>query len=151
MADCVTKVSIMQDVWDSLGLHGNKKDLKSGKKRLCYGQFTNGRLRDSSEYHVGCIGFIRASLEPKRSKIGQETADLWPIYQWEVVRLQWESFHSFSTKSVLSRLTDLDDPGSRFWRQIWNGLINSFPLMYNKPMLQAYLSVFQAVVFLLWK
>ena len=84
----MTQVSIMRDVWDSLGLHWNLKDLKSGKKRLSYGQFTNGRLRDLSEYHVGCMGFIRASFEPKRSKIGQEAADLWPIYQWEVARLQ---------------------------------------------------------------
>ena len=68
------QVSIMLDVWDSLGLHWNQKDLKSGKKRLSYGQFTNGRLRDSSEYHAGCIESIRTSLKPKRSKIRQETA-----------------------------------------------------------------------------
>ena len=80
----MTQVSIMRDVWDSLGLHLNQKDLKSDKKRLSYGQFTNGRLRDSSEYHARCMGTIRASLEPKRYKIGQETADLWPIYHWEV-------------------------------------------------------------------
>ena len=77
-------VSIMQDVWDPLGLHLNQKDLKSGKKQLSYGQFTIGRLRDSSEYHMGCMGSIRASFEPKRSKNGQETAELWPIYQREV-------------------------------------------------------------------
>ena len=53
MGGCVTPVSVMRDVLDSLGLHWNQKDLKSGKKRpLSYGQFTNGRLRDSSEYHV---------------------------------------------------------------------------------------------------
>ena len=39
----------------------------------------------SSEYHAGCMGSIRASLEPKRSKIGQEMAELRPIYQLEVV------------------------------------------------------------------
>ena len=78
---CVTQVSNVQDVWDSLGLHLNQKHLKLGKERLSYGQFTNGRLRDSSEYHAGCMGFIRASFEPKSSKIGQETAELWPIYQ----------------------------------------------------------------------
>ena len=73
-------VSIIQDVWEPLGLHLYKKDLKLGKKWLFYGQFTNGRLRDSSEYHAGCMGFIRASFELKKSKIGQETAELWPIY-----------------------------------------------------------------------
>ena len=62
----------MRDALDSF--HWNQKYLKSGKKRLSYGQFINGRLRDSSEYHAGCMGFIRTSLEPKRSKIGQETA-----------------------------------------------------------------------------
>ena len=81
---CMTPVSIMQDVWDSLGHHLYKKDLKSGKKWLFHGQFTNGRLRDSSEDHVGCMEFIRASFEPKRSKIKQKMAELWPIYQWEV-------------------------------------------------------------------
>ena len=80
----MTQVSIIQDVWDSLGLHLNQKDLKSGKNWPSYGQFTSGRLRDSSEYHAGCMGFIRASFEPKSSKIGQETAELWPIYQREV-------------------------------------------------------------------
>ena len=81
----MTPVSIMRDVWDPLGLYLNKKVLKSVKKRLSYGRFTNGRLCDSSEYHAGCMGFIRASFEPKRSKIRQEIAALWPIYQWEVV------------------------------------------------------------------
>ena len=80
----MTPVSIMRDVLDPLGLYLNQKDLKSGKKRLCYGQFTSGRLCDSSEYHAGCMGSISAVFEPKRSKIGQETAELWPIYQRKV-------------------------------------------------------------------
>ena len=80
----MTPVSIMRDVLDPSGLYLNQKDLKSGMKRLSFGRFTIGRLRDSSEYHKGCLGSIRASFEPKRSKIGQETAQLWPIYQWEV-------------------------------------------------------------------
>ena len=56
----MTQVSIMRDVRDPLGLHLNQKDLKSGKKRLSYGQFTSGRLHDSSEYHAGCMGSIKA-------------------------------------------------------------------------------------------
>ena len=80
----LTPVSIVWHVWDLFGLHLNQKDLKSGKKRLIYGQFTNGRLGDSSEHRVGCLGFIWASFEPKISKIGQEMAELWPIYQREV-------------------------------------------------------------------
>ena len=80
----VTPVSFVWDVWNQLGPYLNQKVLKLDKKRLSCGQFTNGRLRDSSEYHAGCMGFIRASFEPKSSKIGQETAELWPIYQWEV-------------------------------------------------------------------
>ena len=71
---CVTQVSIIWDVWDPLGLHVIQKDLKSGTKRLSFGQFTIGRLRDSSEYHMGCMGSFRASFEPKISKIWQETA-----------------------------------------------------------------------------
>ena len=70
----MTQVSIIRGVWDPLGLHLNQKDLKSGKKWLSYGQFTGGRLRDSSEYHAGCMGSIRASCDAKRSKIGQEMA-----------------------------------------------------------------------------
>ena len=77
---CVTPVSIMRDVWDTLGLHLNQKDLKSGKKWPSYGQFTKGRLRDSSEHHVGCRRSIRATFDPKRSKIGLGMAYLWPIY-----------------------------------------------------------------------
>ena len=76
----MTQVSTMRYEWDPSGLHLNQKDLKSDKKRLSYGQFTNGRLRDSSEYHVECMRSIRASFEPKRSKIGPEMAELWPIY-----------------------------------------------------------------------
>ena len=72
----MTQVSIMRDVWDSLGLHWNLKDLKSGKKRLSYGQFANWRLRDSSEYHVVCRRSIRASFEPTRSKTGPEIDEL---------------------------------------------------------------------------
>ena len=81
---CVTQVSIIQEVWDPLGLHLYQKYLKSGKKQLSYGQFTKGRLHDSSEYHTGSMGSIMASFEPKRSKIGPEIAKLWPSYQWEV-------------------------------------------------------------------
>ena len=80
----MTDVSITRDLQDPLGLHLNQKYLKSCKKRLSYGQFTKGRLRDSSEYHMGCMGSFRASFEPKISKIGQETAELWPIYHREV-------------------------------------------------------------------
>ena len=81
----MTQVSIMQDVWDPLGLHLIQKYLKLGKKQLSYSQFTNQRLGDSSEYHAGCMGSISALFEQKSSKISQETAELWPIYQWEVV------------------------------------------------------------------
>ena len=76
LGGCATPVSITQDVLDPLGLHVIQKDLKLGKKWLSYGQFSNGRLRDSSEYHAGCMGFTWALLEPKRSKFGQAMADL---------------------------------------------------------------------------
>ena len=71
----MTQVSITWDVWDPLGLQLNYKDLKLAKKQLSYGQFTKGRLRDSSEYHRGSMGSIRASFEPKISKNVQETAE----------------------------------------------------------------------------
>ena len=75
----MTLVSVTQDVRDPLGLHVNQKYLKSGKKRLSFGQFTIGRLRDSSEYHTGCMGSIRASFEPKRSKIGLKMAEYYQL------------------------------------------------------------------------
>ena len=80
----MTPGSIMRGVRDPIMLHLNQKNLKSGKKQVSYGKFTKGRLRDLSEYHAGCKRSIGASFEPKRSKIGQEMAELWPIYQREV-------------------------------------------------------------------
>ena len=53
MGGCVTQMSIMREVKNLLGLYLNPKDLKLGKKWLSYGQFTNGRLGESSVYHVG--------------------------------------------------------------------------------------------------
>ena len=41
---------------------------------------------------AGYMGSIRASFGLKRSKIGQEMAELWPIYQWEVALLQKASY-----------------------------------------------------------
>ena len=85
MGGYVTQASIMQNVRDPFGLYLNQKYLKSGQKWLSYGQFTNGRLCDSSECHAGCMGSIGASFEPKSYEIGPEMAKLWPSYQWEVV------------------------------------------------------------------
>ena len=82
MGRCMTPLSIIQDVWHPLGLHYlNQKDLKSGEKQLSYGQFTNGRLCEWSEYHQGSIA---ASFEPKRFKIQPKMTELWPIYQKEI-------------------------------------------------------------------
>ena len=57
----------------------SQKDLKWGKIWLSFGQFTIGRLRDSSENHAGCMGSIRASFEPKRSKIGLKMAEYYQL------------------------------------------------------------------------
>ena len=35
-------------------------------KWLSYAQFTNGRLGDSSVYHAGKMGLVRAASEPKK-------------------------------------------------------------------------------------
>ena len=63
----VTPVCIMGNVRDQLWLHLIQNDLKLGRKWLSYGQFTNQRLDESSVYHEGKKGSIRASSEPKRS------------------------------------------------------------------------------------
>ena len=88
MGSCMTPVSIMQDVLDPLGLHLKQKDLKSGKKRLSYWQFTNGRLRDLSEYHAGCMGFIRTHWNQKYQKSGKK----------------WLSYGQFTNGRLLSFL-----------------------------------------------
>ena len=72
----MTPVCIMGDVRDPSGLHLNQNDLKLGKNWLSSAQFTKGRLRDSSEYHVECMRSIGASFEPKRSKIWPEITEL---------------------------------------------------------------------------
>ena len=43
---------------------------------------------ESSEYHVRRMGSIQFLFDLKRSKMGQETVQLWQIYQWEAVQLQ---------------------------------------------------------------
>ena len=80
----MTQDSILPDVRNPLELHLNHNDLKLGRKCLSYGQFTNQRLDDSSVYHEGKKGSIRASSEPKISSVGQEMAELWLIYQPKV-------------------------------------------------------------------
>ena len=65
MGGCVTQMSIMREVKNLLGLYLNPKDLKSGKKWPSYGRFTNRKLGDSSVYHGGLKGLIRASSGPK--------------------------------------------------------------------------------------
>ena len=75
----MTPVSIMWDVWDPLGLYLNQKVLKSGKKRLSYCQFTNERLRDSSENHANVWDPL-GHLNRKDLKIRKETAEFLPIY-----------------------------------------------------------------------
>ena len=80
----MTQVSILRNVRDPLGLHLNQKYLKLGQKWPSYGQFTHGRLCDSSEDHAGCMGSTRASLEPKRSKNRARNDQVLPIYQREV-------------------------------------------------------------------
>ena len=80
----MTELSIMKNVEDPLRLHLSQKYVKCGKKWQSYGQFTKGRLRDLIEYHIGSMESIRASFEPKRSKIGQEMAEILQIYPREV-------------------------------------------------------------------
>ena len=113
----MTPVSIIRDILDPLGLHVNQKYLKSGKKRLSFGQFTIGRLRDSSEYHTGCMGSIRASFEPKRSKIGQEMAEL---CQFTSGRLRdFSEYHAGCMGSIRAsfepKMSKIEQETAEFW------------------------------------
>ena len=53
-----------------------QKDQISVKKWLNYGYFPSERLRDFIENHMGPKGILGCSFVPKRSKIGQEMAEL---------------------------------------------------------------------------
>ena len=69
----------LRTIWDqrgSLGVHMCPKYPKSVKKRLSYGYFSTERLRDFIENHMGPKGILWCSFVPKRSKIGQEMAEL---------------------------------------------------------------------------
>ena len=48
----MTQVSIIRDVWNPLGFHLNQKDLKSGKKRLSYGQQANPLFNLGLDMHL---------------------------------------------------------------------------------------------------
>ena len=61
----------------SLGAQLCLKDSKLVKKWLSYGYFSNERLRDFIENHMGPQGILGCSIVPKRFKIGQEMAELW--------------------------------------------------------------------------
>ena len=80
----MTEPSIIKNVEDPLRLHLSQKYVKCGKKWQSYGQFTKGRLHDSSEYNIGRSRSIGALFEQKRNKIWQKMAQLWLIHQWEV-------------------------------------------------------------------
>ena len=84
----MTELSIMKNVEDPLRLHLSQKYVKCGKKWQSYGQFTKGRLHDSTKYHVECRSFVRASFEPKICQMWQEMAELWPIFLMEIALLQ---------------------------------------------------------------
>ena len=60
------------------------KYLKSGKNNRSLANFPKGGCMTQLSIRVLSRRLIRASFEPKISKIGQETAELWPIYQREV-------------------------------------------------------------------
>ena len=81
---CMTPLSIMQDVWDSLGLYLNPKVLKSEKKRPSCGQFITGGWVIPVSIMQDVWDPLGLHLNRKKSKIGQETAGLRSIYQWEV-------------------------------------------------------------------
>ena len=72
----MTPVSIIRDVWNPLGLHLNQKYLKSGKKRLSYGQFTKGRLRDQ----VSSMQNVRYPLMLHLNKIYLKSGWKWLSY-----------------------------------------------------------------------
>ena len=78
----MTRMSIIEEVWDPLGLHLNLKDLKSGKKRLSYGQFTKGRLRGSSEYYARC----KAHNSIHRSRMNFRTS-FSALSEWKIFKI----------------------------------------------------------------
>ena len=83
--------------WELRGTKGDPWVFICSKKiqnrsRNSYGYFPTGRLRDFIENHVGPKGILGCSFVPKRSKIGQEIAELWLFSYWEVAC--WEPHRS---------------------------------------------------------
>ena len=69
----------LRSTWDKMGYLGvllNHKYPKSVKKWLSYGYFPIEMLRDSIESHMEQEGILGRLFVPKRSKIGQEMAEL---------------------------------------------------------------------------
>ena len=90
LGGCVISLRTIWDQRGSLGAHLFKKDPKSIKKWLWYGYFPTGRLCDFIENHMGPQGILGCSIVPKRFKIGQEMAELWLFFHWEVAWFHWE-------------------------------------------------------------
>ena len=88
----------LRSTWDRMGSFGvdlYQKDLKSVKNLVSYGHFLIERLRDSIEKHMGQRGFLWFSFVPKRSKIGQEMAELWSRGCVIPLRTTWDKMGSF--------------------------------------------------------
>ena len=88
---CVIPLGSRWDKRGSFGAHLYQKDPKYVKKWLNYGHFLPERLSNSIVNHMGQSGILWCSFVPKRSKIGQEMAELWPFSPWEVAWFHWEA------------------------------------------------------------
>ena len=88
----------LRNTWDKKGsfdVHLYQKDPKSVKKWLIQGHFPPERLRDSIESHMGQKGILLFSFVPKRSRIGQEMAELWSRGCVIPLRTTWDKRGSF--------------------------------------------------------
>ena len=90
LGGCVISLRTIWDQRGSSGVHLCQKVPKSVKKWLSYSYFPTERLRDFIENHMGPEGILGYLFVPKRSKIGQEMAEVWLFSHWEAGWFHWE-------------------------------------------------------------
>ena len=90
-------------------------DPKFIKKWLTYGYFPSESLHDSIANHMGQKGTLWCSFVPKRSKIRQETADLWLFSHWDVMWFHWEPQGTKRDPLVFICTKKIHNPSRKSW------------------------------------
>ena len=112
---CVIPLRTTWDIGGSLGVDLYQKDKKSVKKWLSYGYFPPERLCDSIENQMGQKGILRCSFVPKRSKIGQEMAELLLFFHLQVAWFHQEVFGTKGDPWAFICTRNIQNPSRNGW------------------------------------